>query len=328
MQDTLRQLGMVSPTAGVTLVGEPGSGREWIARVLHLSTNCKDLSSVERLLKETAAVSSHDRPFVTLDCADRLALEERLFGAPSGAVTPPPADRERVLSGSSLYLSLGGTLVLRHLPELPERMQTRLARVLRRGEVHVMEESGTERIADVAVRLIATVEETLDEAVVPELLRRVSQVTIAVPPLRERRDDIPGLTRTFLATLSAAAGLKPKTASRQAIELLSALPWRGNLTELRAVLETLVHQVPGPRIRLSHVLECVRLDGQAAISTYTGTLREARECFERDYVAAVLDRHRGRMAEAARVLGVQRTNLYRKVRQLSVARRVARRHLS
>lgn len=327
MQETLRQLAIVPPAAGVTLVGESGSGREWIARALHVVNGSGIDDSVERLLHETMSGVDDGRPFVTVDCADRQALEERLFGTLGGTVDASNGGPERILSGSSLYLALGGTLLLRHLPELPARVQTRLARVLRRGEVHVIDERGAERIADVAVRPIATTEQALDEEVIPELRRRVSHVTITVPPLRERREDIPGLARTFLANLCAEAGLPPKSVSRQAVELLSALPWRGNLTELDAVVRTLM-QVPGRQIRLCHVLDCVRLDGQAAISTYTGTLKEARECFERDYVAAVLNRHRGRMAEAARALGVQRTNLYRKVRQLSVARRSPGRHLS
>jgi DNA-binding NtrC family response regulator len=327
MQETLRQLAIVPPAAGVTLVGESGSGRDWIARAIHVLTDSKYDNSGERLLSETMCGVGDERPFIGFDCADRQGLEERLFGAPGANAEPAATELERVLSGSSLHLALGGTLLLRHLPEIPVRVQARLARVLRRGEVRVIDEDGSERIAVVAVRPIATTAQPLDEEVIPELQRRVSHVTITVPALRERREDIPGLARTFLANLCAEAGVPPKAVSRQAVELLSALPWRGNLTELEAVMRTLA-QVPGRQVRLSHVLECVRLDGQAAISTYTGTLKEARECFERDYVAAVLNRHRGRMAEAARTLGVQRTNLYRKVRQLSVARRSPGRHLS
>jgi DNA-binding NtrC family response regulator len=89
-----------------------------------------------------------------------------------------------------------------------------------------------------------------------------------------------------------------------------------------------VSKVPGRQIKLSDVLARVRLDGQPATASYSGTLKEAREQFEREYVAAVLDRHRGRMSEAARALGLQRTNLYRKVRQLSVQRGSTGRRLS
>jgi DNA-binding NtrC family response regulator len=111
--------------------------------------------------------------------------------------------------------------------------------------------------------------------------------------------------------------------STHAADLLSALPWRGNLVELKTFLTALVGTVPGRLIRLSDVLANVRLDGAPSPFLYTGTLREAREHFEKDYVASVLRRHHGRMGEAAKALGIQRTNLYRKVRQLSLKRRPA-----
>jgi two-component system nitrogen regulation response regulator NtrX len=105
------------------------------------------------------------------------------------------------------------------------------------------------------------------------------------------------------------------------LALLAALPWRGNFTELRGLLRTLVLKSPGRLIRLADVLDNIRLDGGSSSSTAGGTLKEARDRFEREYVAAVLEQHHGRMAEAARALGIQRTNLYRKVRQLAVARK-------
>ena len=114
-----------------------------------------------------------------------------------------------------------------------------------------------------------------------------------------------------------------KKISRQAAQLLSALPWRGNVRELRALLGALVLKVSDVRIRQADVLENVRLEGGPTTFVYAGTLREARERFERDYVTAVLEQHRGRMAEAAKALGIQRTNLYRKVRQLAVKRRLS-----
>jgi two-component system nitrogen regulation response regulator NtrX len=102
--------------------------------------------------------------------------------------------------------------------------------------------------------------------------------------------------------------------------LLSALPWRGNLDELKDLTRILALNASGPVIQVSDVLAHVRLDGASPTFVGSGTLREARAQFEREYVRAVLERHSGRMAEAARVLGIERANLYRKVRQLSVQR--------
>lgn len=264
----------------------------------------------------------NQRPYVSVDCADRLDLETRLFGT---SPADDDAPLERLTDSSLIGLAHGGTLVLRHLPELPARLQLRLAKLIRDGEARLLKEGSGEALVPIALRVVGTAEREGDLA--SELLRRLP-VTIHVPPLRDRRDDIPGLVRCLLTNLSMAAGVAPKVASRQAAELLSALPWRGNVSELEGLLRTLVSHVPGRHIRLAHVLEYVRLDGRASATTYTGTLKEARECFERDYVAAVLERHRGRMAEAARTLGLQRTNLYRKVRQLSVSRGSEKRQLS
>jgi DNA-binding NtrC family response regulator len=115
--------------------------------------------------------------------------------------------------------------------------------------------------------------------------------------------------------------VQAKSISRQAVALLCALPWRGNFVELSGLLRALVVKVPDRVIRLSDVLANIRLDGSAVTFHGRGTLKEARERFEREYVAAVLELHRGRMAEAARALGIQRTNLYRKIRRLAVQRK-------
>ena len=326
MQEVVGHLSAaVGDTGGVLVTGESGSGHDAVARAVHLSSDSEqDVSGVRLLLKAMQRHSSH-RPYVAIDCSDRLELEERLFGVATPSSTETIAGLEQLTAACIVTAAHGGTLVLRHLPEMPVRLQVRLARLLRDGEAHVVRAGFEPALVPIAVRVVGTAER--EGELVPELARRLP-VTINIPPLRERREDIPGLVRCLLPELSMAAGVAPKVASRQATELLSALPWRGNVGELEALLRTLVTQIPGRHIRLAHVLEYVRLDGRASVATYTGTLKEARECFERDYVAAVLDRHRGRMAEAAKTLGLQRTNLYRKVRQLSVTRGSGKRQMS
>jgi two-component system nitrogen regulation response regulator NtrX len=111
-----------------------------------------------------------------------------------------------------------------------------------------------------------------------------------------------------------------KTLTRSGVTLLAALPWRGNAPELRAVLERLVLLTPHGSIRLEDVLSQVRIDGSEMAAAGGMSLRDARLRFERDYIAAVVRQHHGRMGEAAAALGIQRTNLYRKLRQLSVVR--------
>ena len=326
MQDALRSLeAALAGPSGVLVCGEPGSGRDLFARAIHCGTEGRDQATAEALLRRCMREIPAVRPLVRVDCAQREGLEERLFG--TAADIPHDTAPDRVRAGSALHTALGGTLVLRRLPEMPMRLQVRLGRLMRQGELVVCDPGGPERAHHVAIRPVATAD-LPDDEIAPELHRRVAQVVIAVPPLRSRREDIPALVRLTLADMCAAAGIPGKTVSNQALALLAALPWRGNVRELETLLRHLMRQVPGRHVRLAHVLAHVRLDGRAEAPRYRGTLREAREQFERDYVSAVLEQHRGRMAEAAQALGVQRTNLYRKVRQLAVRRESPRAHLS
>jgi DNA-binding NtrC family response regulator len=207
---------------------------------------------------------------------------------------------------------------------MPRRVQSRLARVLRDSEVWLEAGDGS-RVVPVTSRVAASIDATTaadGEPLVPELRQRLTVHQMEVPPLRQRRDDLPALVRLMLADVCCSRHLRLRSASLQATSLLSALPWRGNLNELRALLETLVGRVAGRRIRLADVLANIRLDGADVTFSTGGTLREARARFEREYVSAVLEQHQGRMADAAKALGVQRANLYRKVRQLAVRRTV------
>ena len=144
---------------------------------------------------------------------------------------------------------------------------------------------------------------------------------VEVPPLRERRADIPLLVRQQLTEICERERSLRRSITRPAMTLLERLPWHRNLRDLRGLLERLVLWIPGGVIRLEDVLEHVNLDGgQSAGRGHAGSLREARAQFERDYIAAALRRHHGRMPDAARALGMQRTNLYRKLRVLNLSR--------
>ncbi len=308
---------------GVLLCGDPGTGRAQFARAIHLANDGSYGGSVEQLLRESMEpVRSNGRPFIEVDCTSPNGIERQLFGCDAQPSSLHGLDH--ITEGSVLHNAFGGTLVLNHVPELPGRLQIRLARVLRDGEVLVQKKDGTERFEAVNLRPIATMDAASgdDHQLVPLLRTRLEQTTIMMPRLRDRREDIPSLVAYLLVDICASLNLPAKTASRQAIQLLTALPWQGNLQELKGLLQVLVLKVPGAVIRQGDVLRNIRLDGGSTAFVYGGSLKEAREQFEREYVAAVLEQHHGRMAEAAKALGIQRTNLYRKVRQLSVKRRV------
>jgi DNA-binding NtrC family response regulator len=290
------------------LCGERGTGREMIARAIH-SYNANSYA-----------------PFVKVDCsAPPEDLEMQLFGAlnkrpPAGA--PERRSLERIGRHSRLIDAVGGILFLENVVELPARVQARLVRVLRDREVFL--EEGREAIP-LDVRPIGSADPSIDAAIEEGRLRedlheRLSLIRIDLPALRQRREDIPVLATHFLKELCRDNGKPMKTFTRPALTLLSALPWRGNAPELRGLLERLILLVPGGLIRLEDVLAHTQFEGTLSPTGLDATLRQARAKFERDYIAAVLQHHHGRIADAAKVLGIQRTNLYRKMRRLNLIR--------
>jgi len=295
--------------AGVLIRGEEGTGRQAAARAIH------------------AQQAGGAGAFVVINCAehDGDELDTHLFGHNARRQNGDQESKglERVSRHGRLYEALNGTLYLQNIAEAPTRVQARLARLLRDREI-VLSETG--QSIDFDLRPIAGVDLTFDEAVREgrvrdDLLRRLSVLRIDMPPLRSRRDDIPALANYFMREICASMRIPPKTLSRSALSLIAALPWRGNAAELRTLLESVVHGIQGGRgIGLEDVLTHVRLDGGPAVFANGGTLKQARARFEREYIAAVLEQHRGRISEAAKALGIQRTNLYRKMRSLRVVR--------
>ena len=256
-------------------------------------------------------------PFVTLDCESMhaQAAERALFGeAPRRA----SASLECVADGSALASARGGTILLRSIVDLAAGAQVRLARLLRDGEM-LVGSSGPIRFDG---RIVAAAEPSIESEVRSgrlrrDLHRRLAAMTIVVPPLRERPDDVRLLAAELAAHISGERGAAAKPLTPAALTLLAALPWRENLQELRTLLGRVVPESTGAVVRLEDILACLPFEGTPPIRT-PGPLREARRRFEREYIAAVLRHHGGRVPEAAVALGIQRTNLYRKARQLGL----------
>ena len=202
------------------------------------------------------------------------------------------------------------TLYLEDLGELPVDMQLRLETRLVEGG-----DDGPRVLGAPQPRIADRVERGLFR---PTLLEALSVVRIDLPPLRQRAADIPLLATHFLKEACKRHDGPAKAFSRGALSLLAALPWPGNAAELRALTERLAILVPRGVVLLEDVLANVRLDAAEAIGSDRGSLKAARERFERDYVTAVLQHHRGRMGAAAKELGIERTNLYRKIKQLKI----------
>ena len=292
---------------GVVVSGEPGSGRRMLARAVH-----------------TSFEDGARRPFISIDCGgDPSGLEMTLFGVADRRSEPrEPSAPERVSGQSALVAARGGTLFLERLEDLPARLQARLARVLRDREGTL---GDRQEVVALDVRAMASVTPGVDDAVADgrlrsDLFERLSQTRLEAPPLRRRREDIPVLAAHLLRRECTEQLCEIKTFSRSALALLAALPWRGNAAELQALVQTLCRSSRRLVIQLDDVLQHASLDAMGARLEAGTTLREARMQFERDCISAVLVKHQGRVGDAAKALGIQRTNLYRKVRQLNVSR--------
>jgi two-component system, NtrC family, nitrogen regulation response regulator NtrX len=246
----------------------------------------------ESVARAVHAQSPHRaKPFVKIECGSARA---ELAGAVG----------EEALPGTTIYFE--------EIGELPADAQRQLVELIRQR---------AESSAD--LRLIGSAAPRVDDWVGrgelrADLVEALGVVRVQLPPLRQRTEDIPLLATHFLKEACRRNGIPLKTFSRSALTLLAALPWPGNMAELRALTERLAVIVTRGVLLLEDVLANVRLEGAEALGGPSGTLREARERFERDYVAAVLQHHRGRMGDAAQALGIERTNLYRKIKQLNI----------
>ncbi len=300
------QIAMAAPTNGRVLVlGENGTGKELVARNIH--------------------ALSHRRqgPFVEVNCAaiPEELIESELFGHVRGAFTGAVADRRGRFEAAH-----GGTIFLDEIGDMSLKTQAKVLRVL---QEQVMEAVGGTRRIRVDVRVVAATNKNLPAEIEAgrfreDLYFRLNVVPITVAPLRERIEDIPLLASHFMAALAREYGRKEKTFEPEAIAALQSYAWPGNVRELRNVIERLMIMVPGGRVTVADlplIPVAVRPLAPAepqTVSTPLQPLHEARDAFERSYILQTLARQRGHISRTAEVLGVERSNLYRKMRSLGI----------
>lgn len=272
----------------VLITAESGLDAESIARAIHRKS------------------SRNSGPFVHLGCdsASAAELERMLFGNQSRSAG---SDLESLGPSAALFRANGGVLFLSTLNELPAGLQRRLARLLRDGEARMPKRTGP---VAVDVRVIGSTENRVDGMLREELVRRLP-MTIDIPPLRQRRDDVPAIAEAMVAARD-----RSRQFTAAALTVLAALPWRRNTAELAALIDRLTSTAGTGVIRQEDVLAELQLDRPPLRPA--ANLREARRQFERDYIASVLRDHSWQMREAARALGIERANLYRKARQLGI----------
>ncbi len=311
MRRVMAQLERVAASeARVCILGETGTGKELVARTIH-----------ERSPRASG-------PFVTLNCAAVPAelIESELFGHEKGSFTGASGRHVGKFEQAD-----GGTIFLDEIGDMPLNMQAKLLRVLEEGEV---ERIGGDKPVSVKVRVVVATHRDLEARVREEkfrqdLFHRIHVFPLLLPPLRERRDDVPSLVEHFAAQVCAQNGWKPIPFTADAVQALQAHSWPGNVRELRNMVERLMLLASDGQVDLTTVQmalpKAASSAGAATNATGSGALADRVQSFEREVILAELKRSRQNMSLAAKTLGLERSHLYKKAEQLGIDLRAMRR---
>jgi two-component system nitrogen regulation response regulator NtrX len=304
MRQLREQVAMAAPTNGRVLIfGENGTGKELVARTVHAMSRRRNSA------------------FIEVNCAaiPEELIESELFGHVKGAFTGAVADRRGKFEAAN-----GGTIFLDEIGDMSLKTQAKVLRVLQEQTMEPV--GGTNRIR-VDARVLAATNKDLQAEIKTghfreDLYFRLNVIPIFVPPLRERQEDIPLLADHFMAGFAREYGRRPKNFDAGAVALLQHYAWPGNVRELRNVIERLMIMVPGDAISSAdlgflNVRPPVRADTVEPAERLT--LHEARDGFERDLILRTLAEQQGNMSRTADVLGVERSNLYRKMKAFGIA---------
>ena len=304
MRQLREQVAMAAPTNGRVLIyGENGTGKELVARTIHALSRRRGAA------------------FVEVNCAaiPEELIESELFGHVRGAFTGAVADRR-----GKFEVADGGTIFLDEIGDMSLKTQAKVLRVLQEQTMEPV--GGTTRIK-VDARVLAATNKDLQSEIRSgrfreDLYFRLNVIPIFVPPLRDRQEDIALLADHFMADFAREYGRRPKRFESAARTVLQRYPWPGNVRELRNVIERLMIMVPGDAISASDLsfLDPGALTAPAVETTGERlTLHEARDNFERDLILRTLAEQQGNMSRTAEVLGVERSNLYRKMKAFGIA---------
>jgi two-component system, NtrC family, nitrogen regulation response regulator NtrX len=310
MKALRQQIKLMAPTNGRVLIyGESGAGKELVGRAMH----------AESLRK--------DRPFVELNCAaiPEDYIESELFGYRHGAIPGGPTEKRGTFERAD-----GGTLFLDEVGDMSLKTQ---AKVLRALDEQRFLPVGASHPVHVDVRVIAATNKDLEEEIArgnfrEDLFYRLNVIPFFVPPLRDRKEDIPLLVKEFLQQFGAEYGRPHVEMTEDALAALKQYHWPGNVRELRNLVErVLILNPKTQRIERKHLPMLVyRGPGKTESGRNTSTrgeefssLLQAREAYERDYILKKLDEFHGNVSRAAEGLGLERSHLYRKMKALGVS---------
>jgi len=305
-----QQIALAGPTNGWVLIhGESGAGKELVARAIHQASR------------------RSSGPFVEVNCAaiPQELIESELFGHEKGSFTGATG-----MKRGKFELAHGGTIFLDEIADMSMATQAKVLRVLEGQE---FQRVGGTKTLKADVRVIAASNRTLvDEikrgAFREDLYYRLNVIPLEVPPLRERADDIPRLVRHFLQEFSTEYGQKTKTIDDDALDLFVRYQWPGNVRELRNIIERLIIMVPTPVLRVQDVpppINSSQPDLQTSAAQTGGrgwhnhaTLKDARSAFEREFIMQKLRENGSNVSRTADAIGVERSNLHRKIKALGI----------
>ncbi|WP_421954257.1 sigma 54-interacting transcriptional regulator [Polaromonas sp.] len=288
MAETLAEARMIAQSdASVMLRGESGTGKEMLAQAIH------------------RASSRAGHPFIAVNCGaiPEALLESELFGHMKGAFTDAVANHKGLFQAAE-----GGTLLLDEIGDMPLALQIKLLRVLQERVVRPL---GSSQSIPVNVRIISATHTDLDAAMADgqfrtDLYYRLNVVTLTLPPLSERREDIPLLANHFLVKLAAKYGKRLSGFAPEALKALATAAWPGNVRQLYNVVEQVCALTTTPLIPLALIQRALRAPSVQVLS-----LAEARQRFEREYLVDLLKLTDGNVADAARLADRNRTEFYR-----------------
>src|SRR5829696_7042259 len=304
LKQVMAAVGRAAPTnATVLITGESGVGKELVARTIHRNS----LRSRER--------------FVQVNCAaiPEELIESELFGHEKGSFTG--ATEKQV---GKFEQADRGTIFLDEVGDMSAKTQAKVLRVLQEGEV---ERLGSARTIKVDVRVIAATNKNLEEEIEKGTFRedlyfRLAVIPVYVPPLRERKDDIPLLVRHFADLFARDNNFRPKRVTPAAMDVLQRHRWKGNIRELRNTVERLIIMSPTDTIDLPDVPESIRVDapsrGPDNETVKAGTLREHKEVSERAFLVQKLRDTGWNISKTAELIDTPRSNLYKKLEQYNI----------
>ncbi|NUO81625.1 sigma-54-dependent Fis family transcriptional regulator [candidate division KSB1 bacterium] len=297
------QINRVAPAnTRVLILGESGTGKELVARAIH------------------EASERAKQPFVKVNCAaiPEDLIESELFGHEKGAFTGATATRE-----GKFQQAHHGTLFLDEVGDMSLKAQAKVLRVLQEGE---FERVGGSQTFRVDVRVLAATNKNLEAEAQAgkfreDLLFRLNVVPIYLPPLRERKEDVITLIQHFTAHYCKENGFRLKTFAPEALARLREYSWPGNVRELRNTVERMVIMTPGDHIAASDLPLSLQTPVASKLGAFQPgvTLRDIRDRIEREYIQSCLAATAGNMSQAAELLGIERSNLYKKMKALGIA---------